>query len=441
MKTHKKFNLLIISIITLLVIFLTGYQFIRSQEIKFYLKSQLLSDEQIIDKVLEFKSKGYLNPVRDNSAWDGMVYLTKSKDTLWAKENLGSVRRTFDMSFLGTFDSLGKIIFFVTDSGNVGFPIQKIQISELFAKEKIINSFFTYNNKLYEIFGAIVVPTYDIYRKTKQTGYLISSKQWDTRHISEVEKATGFGLDILPADYKNSDKEDENSEVIFRPLKDIQGKNVAQLRFSRSHQFVGELKNLKYLMIIAFIVLLLAFTIITWLTNKWIAKPLKDITHSLEDGDLSPVKYLLDRKGGFGEMARLIKRYKEQTNDLVIEVQERVKVEEKCRVIFGANLSAIAVIEADTKISVVNEAFCQISGYTKEDIIGKSWMDLVHSDDKGRMMEYRNRRVNNPTDAPEKYEFRFIRKDGAIRTGLISVALVEREDKIIASFMDITESK
>ena len=129
-------------------------------------------------------------------------------------------------------------------------------------------------------------------------------------------------------------------------------------------------------------------------------------------------------------MARLIKRYKDQTNDLVIEVQERAKVEEKCRVIFESNLSAIVIIESDSKISMVNEAFCQMTGFTKQEVIGKNWTQQIHPEDNDRLLEYNKQRLINPTYAPEKYKFRFTKKDGEIRQVLMSVALIQREDKI-----------
>ena len=44
-------------------------------------------------------------------------------------------------------------------------------------------------------------------------------------------------------------------------------------------------------------------------------------------------------------------------------------------------------------------------------------------------------------DAPGSYEFSFYRKDGAIRNGLISVAVLPNAQKIVASFIDITERK
>jgi PAS domain S-box-containing protein len=115
--------------------------------------------------------------------------------------------------------------------------------------------------------------------------------------------------------------------------------------------------------------------------------------------------------------------------------------EEKFRAIFENNSSAIAIINLDTTISMVNDAYCQMSGYSKEEAIGMSWTQLIPPDDLERLKEYNRRRLIDPQDAPEKYEFKFYHRNGEIRHGLMSVALIPSIQKIIASFADITERK
>ncbi|HCR89101.1 MAG: hypothetical protein A2W90_00695 [Bacteroidetes bacterium GWF2_42_66] len=115
--------------------------------------------------------------------------------------------------------------------------------------------------------------------------------------------------------------------------------------------------------------------------------------------------------------------------------------EEIFRIIFENSSTAIAIMEADTTISMVNNAYCELSGYSKEEIIGTSWTKLVFPDDLERIKEYNRRRFINPADAPNKYEFRFMARDGAIRHGLLSVSLIGSGKKIITSYLDITEQK
>lgn len=54
------------------------------------------------------------------------------------------------------------------------------------------------------------------------------------------------------------------------------------------------------------------------------------------------------------------------------------------RAIFENNSEAIAIVEKDSTISMVNDAYCEMSGYSKQDVIGKletaraSWRYQIH---------------------------------------------------------------
>ena len=114
--------------------------------------------------------------------------------------------------------------------------------------------------------------------------------------------------------------------------------------------------------------------------------------------------------------------------------------EENFRLIFENNSAAMALIEPDTTISMVNEEYCRISGYTKQEVIGMSWTQQIPPQDLERLKEYNHRRLINPKDVPEKYEFTFYHKNGKIMHSMMSITLLSNQ-KRIASFYDITERK
>ena len=125
----------------------------------------------------------------------------------------------------------------------------------------------------------------------------------------------------------------------------------------------------------------------------------------------------------------------------VIAAQEALRLsEENFRLIFENNSAAIAIIEPDTTISMVNDAYCKLGGFKKEEVIGTSWTRQIPPEDLGRLKEYNRMRLLNPKDAPNKYEFTFYNKNGEIRNALMSISLSEHR-KIIASFIDITDRK
>ncbi len=115
--------------------------------------------------------------------------------------------------------------------------------------------------------------------------------------------------------------------------------------------------------------------------------------------------------------------------------------EEQYRAIFENNSAAMAIIETDTTVSMVNEAYCQMSGFTAEEVIGTSWTQQIPQQDLERLKEYNRRRLINPHDAPDKYEFTFFHKSGEIKHSLMSVSMLQSNGKILTSFIDISKRK
>jgi PAS domain S-box-containing protein len=115
--------------------------------------------------------------------------------------------------------------------------------------------------------------------------------------------------------------------------------------------------------------------------------------------------------------------------------------EDKFRSIFENSSSAMAIIEKDTTISMVNKEYCRISLYEEKDVIGMSWTKQIPPEDLKGLEEYTRDRLINPKNVPSNYEFSFYRKDGEIRNALVSVAILPKAKEVVASFVDITERK
>ncbi|MDD3323201.1 MAG: PAS domain S-box protein [Paludibacter sp.] len=164
---------------------------------------------------------------------------------------------------------------------------------------------------------------------------------------------------------------------------------------------------------------------------------LLDIIDSLNIDEI--IKLLENLSGVFGLVLKNSLNYL----DLKEKADERAKElstsEESLRAVFQGNFSAIAIIDADTTIYMVNDAYCKMSGYSKEEIIGTSWTNQIPPPDLERLQEYNRIRKTNLAGAPEKYEFSIYRKDGNVRHCLMSVSVIEHTNRIVASFVDITE--
>jgi PAS domain S-box-containing protein len=90
---------------------------------------------------------------------------------------------------------------------------------------------------------------------------------------------------------------------------------------------------------------------------------------------------------------------------------------------------------------MVNKEYCKLGLYEESDVVGTSWTKQIPPEDLDRLKEYNRKRLIDPKSVPDQYEFKFIRKDGKIRNSLMSVAVIPTHQKIVCSFIDITERK
>jgi PAS domain S-box-containing protein len=107
------------------------------------------------------------------------------------------------------------------------------------------------------------------------------------------------------------------------------------------------------------------------------------------------------------------------------------------KTLFENTGTATILIEKDTTISMQNNDLN--IGYTKDEIVGQSWMKFVAEDDVKRLLEYHNARRLDPDAAPQDYEFKIRRKDGSFVHILMTIAMIPGTDRSIGSMMDITK--
>ncbi len=115
--------------------------------------------------------------------------------------------------------------------------------------------------------------------------------------------------------------------------------------------------------------------------------------------------------------------------------------EDKYRTIFENTGAGTVIVDEDTTISLINSEFENISGYSREEVEGKSWTNLVVGEDAEKIWVYRNLRYSEHDNAPNTYEFKFFRKNKSIGYAHITVELIPGTKQLIASVVDITEHK
>ncbi len=115
--------------------------------------------------------------------------------------------------------------------------------------------------------------------------------------------------------------------------------------------------------------------------------------------------------------------------------------EEKFKLLIDKSLTGIYVYR-DDKILFVNSQFSEISGYSLQDVIGRSIWELIHKQDQERVKDLvSRRRLENISDL--HYECRLVRGDGKIIWVDVASSVTEYEGKpaVLVNVYNITERK
>ncbi len=129
----------------------------------------------------------------------------------------------------------------------------------------------------------------------------------------------------------------------------------------------------------------------------------------------------------------------------VIDITERKQAEEelrksneRMRLFFESPLMGMAITSPENGWLQVNDKLCQMMGYTREDLVTKSWIDLTYPDDLPLELEKFNLLLSGEIDN-YSIEKRIIRKDGAIIHTNLSVGCVRHTDGSIDYVLGILE--
>jgi len=112
------------------------------------------------------------------------------------------------------------------------------------------------------------------------------------------------------------------------------------------------------------------------------------------------------------------------------------------RTVFENTGSAIAILEEDLTISMVNNKFQKLSGYAKKEIENKKkWTEFIDYQYQETTKGYYYWRNSEPELVPREYEINFINRFGKVRNALISVDIIPGTLKRAISIVDITRQK
>jgi PAS domain S-box-containing protein len=103
----------------------------------------------------------------------------------------------------------------------------------------------------------------------------------------------------------------------------------------------------------------------------------------------------------------------------------------------------IVIIDSQYKWLLVNQRFCDLTGYDRAELVDKTFLDLTHPDDINHNIDLYQSMIHGDHDE-YIYEKRYVRKDGRVIWVKLNVSGVRIEGEyshMIALIQDIDESK
>ena len=121
--------------------------------------------------------------------------------------------------------------------------------------------------------------------------------------------------------------------------------------------------------------------------------------------------------------------------------QALIRSEVKYRSIFQSGSSGIVITNSQNYFVEVNPRFCEILGYTQEELLKLTFLDLTYPEDIGKSKDIMMK-LHSGEEKRVNIEKRYNRKDGSIIWGAISVGIMKDKDSDaiynVGIFEDIT---
>jgi diguanylate cyclase (GGDEF)-like protein/PAS domain S-box-containing protein len=125
-----------------------------------------------------------------------------------------------------------------------------------------------------------------------------------------------------------------------------------------------------------------------------------------------------------------------------LDFTARREAEERFRRAFTDAPIGMALVSPDGRWLQANEALCGLLGYSEEELIGRSYLDITHPDDVDASIEHSRRQLEGETDQLG-IEKRYVRSDGGVVWVSLTSSLIRdphgQPSHFVAQLEDVTD--
>ncbi|HEX8076724.1 MAG TPA: ATP-binding protein, partial [Chthoniobacterales bacterium] len=350
MKVQTKITLLLLAVVAVFVAGLWAIRAFDQQKFREIRTSRLIETKRSFEAFLEKDGEPLVTLADYDTTWDNMVEAIQTRNTKWLKENVSSETLLGYKAYAAwIFDRDANLVYSRNaipvdpelDKAAAGsrnntippdLPIPREAFDKLFAKQPSAHFFVKVDGELMEIRGATVHGSKDYARQTPQQGFFFVGRLWNQEPLKEMSLFSNNKLELVPPGSRPPEVVEDGLIVFSKVLPDWKGEPLAYLVVRNEMPVVRLLnKSNERLILSLFVFALVLLLLISWSIVRWVSNPLRKIMETLKRNDPKPIERLCWNHSEFGELARTTRKFFEQRDNLVREMEERRATEEALR--------------------------------------------------------------------------------------------------------------
>jgi signal transduction histidine kinase len=313
----------------LLVAFLAVMQFLRRGEearLEELRQEAVQTSLQTLQQWIDLANQPPQRFVRDFSAWPEMVAFLDQRDPAWAEANLHQNLANYEAHALWVLSVNGEVLYSTQQHAGPPLPVPATinDLTSLVSSSARRLLFAESRDGLLQVWGEPI--GLDEPGKNPR-GWLVVARWWSPRFLATLGRLAEMQVQLVPAGTTASDP-----SHLLLPLMDVQGATLRQLQTTlRRPDFAESLAadTLAVRMLLLFGLLVIAGVSLG--VQKWVLRPLRQISHSLAHEDPSYLSKLEKVDDELGRVARLVITSFEQRSALQRENEERRRAEKALR--------------------------------------------------------------------------------------------------------------
>jgi two-component system cell cycle sensor histidine kinase/response regulator CckA len=436
MKMITKLSIVIFLIVSLSAFTIVIYRIYEEKKITQFFHNEQDNKETNFTKLMDLKRQDIEKALNNYTYWDDMVFfVTIGQNEKWAEDNINTMLTDFSINSIWIYNIDSSLIYSVNNfDGNFLEKnlLPKEAFGKLFKQERFCHFYINTPKGLMDINGATIHPTDDPKRKAPFRGYFFVGRLIDKNYIAELSKLIDGMVELVSVSdmAKSENTQGKKGSVIqfYKMLKGWDSTPLTYLKVTIESNVVSDFSSaLTNASIIFISIILITIIIVLTFFFHWINDPLKLISDTLITENPDYISKLQKSKNEFGDIAILITRFFEQK-------QKQIEYQ----TIIHASIDGFMIGDIHGHILDVNNGYCQVLGYTRDEILNMNMMDIVANESLKQVAQYFSKLTSV---GHTRFETKHRRYNGSIMDVEVSAAYDKNNSKYYAFISDITERK